>query len=248
MATLQTEGLIKRYGVLLVTDAVSLDIRSGELHALIGPNGAGKTTLINQLSGELQSNAGHIRFDGQDVTAAPIHQRARSGLLRSYQITSIFEEFTVLENAALSALGARQHAWSFWRPMLANAKARAAAEEAVDAAGLTQFATTVAGELAYGQRRQLELAMALAAQPKFLLLDEPMAGMSVQESAAVTELLRGLKRRYTILLVEHDMDAVFALADRISVLVYGRVMFTGTADEIREHPEVRAVYLGDETN
>jgi branched-chain amino acid transport system ATP-binding protein len=248
MASLQTEGLIKRYGALLVTDAVSLDIRSGELHALIGPNGAGKTTLINQLSGELQSNAGHIRFDGQDVTAAPIHQRARSGLLRSYQITSIFEEFTVLENAALSALGARQHAWAFWRPMLANAQARAAAEEAVDAAGLTQFATTVAGELAYGQRRQLELAMALAAQPKFLLLDEPMAGMSVQESAAVTELLRGLKRRYTILLVEHDMDAVFALADRISVLVYGRVMFTGTADEIREHPEVRAVYLGDETN
>ncbi|MBK6715726.1 MAG: ABC transporter ATP-binding protein [Burkholderiales bacterium] len=248
MATLQTEGLIKRYGVLLVTDAVSLDIRSGELHALIGPNGAGKTTLINQLSGELQSNAGHIRFDGQDVTAAPIHQRARSGLLRSYQITSIFEEFTVLENAALSALGARQHAWSFWRPMLANAKARAAAEEAVEAAGLTRFASTAAGELAYGQRRQLELAMALAAQPKFLLLDEPMAGMSVQESAAVTELLRGLKRRYTILLVEHDMDAVFALADRISVLVYGRVMFTGTADEIREHPEVRAVYLGDETN
>ncbi len=248
MASLQTEGLIKRYGALLVTDAVSLDIRSGELHALIGPNGAGKTTLINQLSGELQSNAGHIRFDGQDVTAAPIHQRARSGLLRSYQITSIFEEFTVLENAALSALGARQHAWSFWRPMLANAKARAAAEEAVEAAGLTRFASTAAGELAYGQRRQLELAMALAAQPKFLLLDEPMAGMSVQESAAVTELLRGLKRRYTILLVEHDMDAVFALADRISVLVYGRVMFTGTADEIREHPEVRAVYLGDETN
>ncbi len=248
MASLQTEGLIKRYGALLVTDGVSLDIRSGELHALIGPNGAGKTTLINQLSGELQSNAGHIRFNDQDVTAQPIHRRARSGLLRSYQITSIFEEFTVLENAALAALGARQHAWTFWRPMLGNAQARAAAQEAVEAAGLSAFAATVAGELAYGQRRQLELAMALAANPKFLLLDEPMAGMSVQESAAVTELLRGLKRRYTILLVEHDMDAVFALADRISVLVYGRVMFTGTADEIREHPEVRAVYLGDEAH
>lgn len=248
MAALQTEGLVKRYGALLVTDDVSLDIRSGELHALIGPNGAGKTTLINQLSGELRSAAGLIRFDGHDVTAEPIHRRARSGLLRSYQITSIFEEFTVLENAALSALGSRQHAWGFWRPMLADARARAAAEEAVEAAGLTAFATTLAGELAYGQRRQLELAMALAAGPKFLLLDEPMAGMSVQESAAVTALLHGLKRRYTILLVEHDMDAVFALADRISVLVYGRVMFTGTADEIRAHPEVRAVYLGEESN
>ncbi|MDP3821036.1 MAG: ABC transporter ATP-binding protein [Burkholderiales bacterium] len=248
MASLQTEGLVKRYGALLVTDNVSLDIRSGELHALIGPNGAGKTTLINQLSGELPSNAGRIHFDGHDVTAEPIHRRARSGLLRSYQITSIFEEFTVLENAALAALGARQQAWGFWRPMLADARARAAAEEAVEAAGLTALASTLAGELAYGQRRQLELAIALAAGPKFLLLDEPMAGMSVQESAAVTTLLRGLKRRYTILLVEHDMDAVFALADRISVLVYGRVMFTGTADEIRAHPEVRAVYLGEETN
>jgi len=200
------------------------------------------------LSGELRSSAGRIRFDGQDVTTDPIHRRARSGLLRSYQITSIFEEFTVLENAALSALGARQHAWRFWRPMLADARARAAAEEAIEAAGLTAFAAILAGELAYGQRRQLELAMALAAGPKLLLLDEPMAGMSVQESAAVTALLRGLKRRYTILLVEHDMDAVFALADRISVLVYGRVMFTGTPDEIRAHPEVRAVYLGEETH
>ena len=247
MASLQTEGLVKRYGALLVTDDVSLDVRSGELHALIGPNGAGKTTLINQLSGELRPNAGRIRFDGQDVTAEPIHRRARSGLLRSYQITSIFEEFTVLENAALAALGARQSAWGFWRPMLADARARAAAEQAVEAAGLTALADTVAGELAYGQRRQLELAMVLAADPKFLLLDEPMAGMSVQESAAVTALLQGLKRRYTILLVEHDMDAVFALADRISVLVYGRVIFTGTPDEIRAHPEVRAVYLGEET-
>ena len=246
MASLQTEGLVKRYGALLVTDDVSLDIRSGELHALIGPNGAGKTTLINQLSGELRPNTGRIYFDGRDVTDEPIHRRARGGLLRSYQITSIFEEFTVRENAALSALGARQHAWGLWRPMLADARARADAEEAVGAAGLTALADTLAGELAYGQRRQLELAMVLAAKPKFLLLDEPMAGMSVQESAAVTELLQGLKRRYTILLVEHDMDAVFALADRISVLVYGRVIFTGTPDEIRAHPEVRAVYLGEE--
>ncbi len=247
MAALQTDSLVKRFGALLVTDNVSLDIRSGELHALIGPNGAGKTTLINQLSGELSSNSGRIHFDGQDVTGMPIHRRARGGLLRSYQITSIFEEFTVQENAALAAMGARKNAWGFWRPMLADERARDAADGAVKAAGLALLSDTLAGELAYGQRRQLELAMALAAEPKFLLLDEPMAGMSVQESAGVTELLHGLKGRYTILLVEHDMDAVFALADRISVLVYGRVMFTGTADEIRTHPEVRAVYLGEET-
>ena len=244
---LETEGLVKRYGALLVTDHVSLDVRPGELHAVIGPNGAGKTTLINQLSGELPSEQGRIRFDGHDVTALPVDRRARLGLLRSYQITSIFEEFSVLENAVLAALASKRHAWRFWRPMLEDAAARAAGEEAVAAVGLSAQAGAPAGELAYGQRRQLELAMTLAAQPKLLLLDEPMAGMSVQESAAVTALLRGLKRRYTILLVEHDMDAVFSLADRISVLVYGRLMFTGTPDEIRAHSEVRAVYLGEET-
>jgi len=247
MSALQTQGLVKRYGALQVTDHVSLDIRAGELHAVIGPNGAGKTTLINQLSGELAADEGRIVFDGRDIGALPVHRRARAGLLRSYQITSIFEAFTVAENAVLAALAAKRNAWRFWAPMHADAAARAAADTAMAAAGLTPLADTPAGELAYGQRRQLELAMALAAQPKFLLLDEPMAGMSVQESAAVTDLLRGLKGRYTILLVEHDMDAVFALADRISVLVYGRVMFTGTPGEIREHPEVRAVYLGEET-
>jgi branched-chain amino acid transport system ATP-binding protein len=247
MASLRTEGLVKRYGALLVTDHVSLDIRAGELHAVIGPNGAGKTTLINQLSGELPADEGRIVFGGLDISALPVHERARAGLLRSYQITSIFEEFSVAENAMLAALATKRHAWRFWTPMRDDAVAREAADAAVLAAGLAAHRDVLAGELAYGQRRQLELAMVLAAQPKFLLLDEPMAGMSVQESAAVTELLRGLKGRYTILLVEHDMDAVFALADRISVLVYGSVMFTGTPDEIREHPEVRAVYLGDET-
>ena len=245
-ASLRTEALVKRYGALLVTDGVSLDIEAGELHAVIGPNGAGKTTLINQLSGELASEEGVIRFDGNDVTGLPVHERARRGLLRSYQITSIFEDFSVLENAVLAAVGAREHAMRFWQPMLANAGARQAAQDALAATGLAQRAGVPAGELGYGERRQLELAMGLAAGPKFLLLDEPMAGMSVQESAAVIELLKRLKRRYTILLVEHDMDAVFALADRISVLVYGRVMFTGTPDEIRNHPEVRAVYLGEE--
>ncbi len=246
-SALHTEGLIKRYGALLVTDQVSLDIPAGELHAVIGPNGAGKTTLINQLSGELAPDGGSIRFDDADVTALPVHERARRGLLRSYQITSVFEHFSVLENAVLAALGAREHAMGLWRPMLADPRARRAAEDSLSAVGMAKCADVPVGELGYGEQRQLELAMALAAQPKFLLLDEPMAGMSAQESAAVIALLKGLKRRYTILLVEHDMDAVFALADRISVLVYGRVMFTGTPQEIRSHPEVRAVYLGEET-
>jgi branched-chain amino acid transport system ATP-binding protein len=244
---LRTEALVKRYGGLLVTDHVSLDIRAGELHAIIGPNGAGKTTLINQLSGELVSNEGKVVFAGKDVTSLPIHRRARMGLLRSYQITSIFEDFTVHENVVLSALGAKEHAFRFWRPMLGRGASARAAEEALQAAGLAALADVPAADLAYGQRRQLELAMALAAQPKFLLLDEPMAGMSVQESGAVVALLKNLKGRYSILLIEHDMEAVFALADRITVLVYGKAMFTGTPDEIRANPEVKAIYLGEES-
>jgi branched-chain amino acid transport system ATP-binding protein len=245
-SVLRTESLTKRFGALLVTDAVSLDIGKGELHAIIGPNGAGKTTLINQLSGEIQPNSGSVWFNGVDVSVLPIHERAKRGLLRSYQITSIFEDFSVLENATFSALGSRRHAFRFWRPMLKDEGARRLAEEALGATGLLSRANVAAGELGYGERRQLELAMSLAAGPKFLLLDEPMAGMSAQESTAVIALLQRLKRKYTILLVEHDMDAVFALADRISVLVYGKVLFTGTPDEIRNHPEVRAVYLGEE--
>ena len=245
-AMLQTERLVKRYGGVLVTDHVSLDIRPGELHAIIGPNGAGKTTLINQLSGELVSNEGRVLFGGADVTALPIHRRAQAGLLRSYQITSIFEEFTVQENVVLAALGAREHAFGFWQPMLKRQAAVRAADEAMDAAGLGRRKQVFAVDLSYGERRQLELAMALSAQPKFLLLDEPMAGMSVQESSAVVALLQSLKGRYSILLIEHDMDAVFALADRITVLVYGKVLFCGTPDEIRRHPEVRAVYLGED--
>jgi branched-chain amino acid transport system ATP-binding protein len=246
MSILKTEALVKRYGGITVTDHVSLDIRAGELHAIIGPNGAGKTTLINQLSGELASDSGRVWYDGKDVTALPIHARARHGLLRSYQITSIFDEFTVRENAVLAAIGAKEHGWRFWQPMLSRGAQAGAAEEALRLCGLASRADVPASGLAYGERRQLELAMALAAGPSFLLLDEPMAGMSVQESGAVVEMLARLKGRYSILLIEHDMDAVFALADRITVLVYGKVLFTGTPDEIRTHPEVKAVYLGEE--
>ncbi|CAN5578832.1 ABC transporter ATP-binding protein [soil metagenome] len=243
---LRTEGLVKRYGGLVVTDDVSIDIRPGELHAVIGPNGAGKTSLINQLSGETAPNAGKVWFDGFDLTDAPTHVRARRGLLRSYQVTSIFEEFTVLENAVLSALGSRRHAYAFWKPMVRKSAAVDSAHTALASVGLSASEGVIAGELGYGQRRQLELAMALAAGPRFLLLDEPMAGMSTEESTSVVKLLQSLKGQYSILLIEHDMDAVFALADRITVLVYGRIAFCGTPEEVRNNPEVRAIYLGDE--
>ena len=247
MSLLRTSNLVKRYGGLTVTDHVSIDIVTGELHAFIGPNGAGKTTLINQLSGELSSDSGTVMFNEQDITALGIAERARMGLLRSYQITSIFVEFTGLENVMLAAAGVLKKGIGFWQPLLGRTDLASTAREALADTGLLSKENTLADELGYGERRQLELAMSLAGRPRFLLLDEPMAGMSVQESASVIALLRQLKGKYTILLVEHDMDAVFALADRISVLVYGKIMFTGTPDEIRNHPEVRAVYLGEET-
>lgn len=242
----QTTDLTKNYGALRVTDEVSLQLRPGELHAIIGPNGAGKTTLINQISGELAPDLGQIQFAGQDVTGQPIHVRARGGLVRSYQITSVFEEFTVIENVALAARGARSHGFSLWKALLEDSQARTSAQTAIASVGLARLSNAPAGDLGYGERRQLELAMALAMEPRFLLLDEPMAGMSVRESVEVVALLQRLKGRYTILLVEHDMNAVFALADRISVLVYGRLMVTGTPAEIRANEAVKAIYLGDE--
>lgn len=242
----RTQGLAKSYGALQVTNGVSLEIATGELHAIIGPNGAGKTTLINLLCGEQHLDAGRIWIGADDMTASPVHARVRAGMLRSYQITSIFEEFSVLENVVFSAMAATGRAFGFWRPMTGNAAAMQAGDEALDAVGMRHRTCVPAGELGYGERRQLELAMALATRPSVLLLDEPMAGMSIQESAAVVTLLRSLKQRYTILLVEHDMDAVFSLADRISVMVYGKLVFTGTPAEVRNHPEVTAAYLGDE--
>ncbi len=246
MASLRTQSLTKRFGGLLVTDDVSLEIRPGELHAIIGPNGAGKTTLINQLSGEQVCDSGKIWFNQEDVTALPLYQRACRGLLRSYQITSIFEEFTVLENAVLAVIGAAGKGYGFWRTMMSQRDAVVQAEDSLHATRLEMRKNVPAGELGYGERRQLELAMALASQPKLLLLDEPMAGMSIEESALVVQLLHSIKGKYSMLLIEHDMEAVFSLADRITVLVSGRAAFCGTPDEIRHHPEVRAIYLGDE--
>lgn len=246
-SALSVSNMTKHFGALRVTDAVSLEVAPGEIHAIIGPNGAGKTTLINQLSGELTSDSGQIWLGSQEVTHLPVDQRVRLGLLRSYQITSVFEQFTVFENATLSALGAKSHAFSFWRRMLEHDRQVQQAIQVLTATGLADRSHLLAAELGYGEMRQLELAMALAAEPQILLLDEPMAGMSATEAAAVTRLLLGLKGHYAILLIEHDMQAVFALADRITVLVYGKVLFTGTPDEVKNHAQVRAVYLGEES-
>ena len=243
---LSIQGLRKAFGALVATDGVSLDVRPGELHALIGPNGAGKSTLIAQICGDLRPDAGRIAFAGEDITALPAHLRARRGLGRSFQITQLCPDFTALENVLLSLEAMNGGSPDIFSNPRRNAANVAAARGWLDRAGLAGFEDRVVARLAHGQRRQLEIAVALARAPRLLLLDEPMAGMGPEESAALTALLQGLKGDYPILLVEHDMDAVFALADRISVLVYGRVIFTGTPAEIRAHPEVRAAYLGEE--
>jgi len=245
-AILEVSGLVKRFGGLLATDHLSLSLEQGEIHAVIGPNGAGKTTFINQLGGEILPDEGRIVFDGHDITHEPPFRRARVGLGRSYQITSVFDDFSVLQNTALAVQAHAGHSFRFWQPA---ARERALVDPAMAAlaqVGLADRAHTPVSVLAHGERRQLEIAMVLATGAKLLLLDEPMAGMSPLESEAVVALLHKLKRQCTILLVEHDMDAVFALADRITVLVYGHPVATGTPDEIRNQPEVREAYLGAE--
>ena len=244
MTLLSVTGLVKRFGGLVATDGVDLAVASGELHAVIGPNGAGKTTLINQLSGEIAPDAGRIAFDGVDITGLPVYRRALSGLSRSYQITSVFLEFTALENVALAAQAHDGHSFRFIRPVAREEGLAATARDALAQVGLLDRAHVAASELSHGEHRQLEIAMTLATNPKLLLLDEPMAGMGRHESEAMVALLQQLKRRYAIVLVEHDMDAVFALADRISVLVYGRVIACDAPAAIRSDPEVREAYLG----
>ena len=246
MNHLEVRGLVKRFGGLLATDHVDLDLVRGELHAVIGPNGAGKTTLINQLSGEIIPDEGRIVFDGHDLTREPPNQRAMAGLGRSFQITSVFNDFTVLQNAALAVQAHAGHSFRFWRPAASEPALTKPAMVALEQVGLAARAHTPVAVLAHGERRQLEIAMVLATGAKCLLLDEPMAGMSPAESEAVVTLLRQLKGEHTILLVEHDMDAVFALADRLTVLVYGRPIASGTPEQIRNHPEVREAYLGEE--
>ena len=243
---LSTDSLVKRFGGLAATDGLSLSVAEGELHALIGPNGAGKTTLIGQLSGELTPDSGTIRFDGRDVTRLPVHKRARRGLARSFQITSIFPSFTALDNVALAVQAHAGHSFRFWRDAGRDRRLADPARAVLERVGLGARADTRADALAHGEKRQLELAMALATGPRLLLLDEPMAGMGPEDSARMVELLQELKGGVTILLVEHDMDAVFALADRITVLVRGKDLASGTPEQIRNDPAVREAYLGDE--
>jgi branched-chain amino acid transport system ATP-binding protein len=243
---LAARRLRKRFGGLVATDGVDLEVAEGEALAIIGPNGAGKTTLLGQLSGDLRPDAGTIRFAGADITALPAAARSHRGLARSFQITSIFREFTALDNVALAVQAHAGHSFRFWRAARAELALRVPARAILERVGLGARADIVAGTLAHGEQRQLEIAMALATRPRLLLLDEPVAGMGLDESQRMVELLRSLRGRHTIVLVEHDMDVVWALADRISVLVYGRVIATGAPEAIRLNAEVRRAYLGEE--
>ncbi|MHC0052990.1 ABC transporter ATP-binding protein [Actibacterium sp. D379-3] len=242
---LTLSGLCKTFGALTATDDVSLDLRPGEIHALIGPNGAGKSTLIKQIAGELRPDAGTIRFEGQAIDDLDAAARARLGLARSFQVSSVLPDFTVLQNVVLAVQGASGRSFRFFRPVLRDPALVDPAQFHIAQAGLAGRADVPAAELAHGERRKLEIAMALALRPRVFLLDEPMAGMGPEGARHLTHILHDLRETAPILLVEHDMDAVFALADRISVLVYGRIIATGTVPEIRANAEVQRAYLGD---
>jgi branched-chain amino acid transport system ATP-binding protein len=242
---LRVENLVRRFGGIVATDNLSLDVARGELHAIIGPNGAGKTTLISQLTGQLRPDSGTIRFADQDITGLPAWRRSALGLARSFQITSLLLDFTVIDNVALAAQAHDGHSFRFWGNARKESHLREAARSALDRVGLAHRADVVVSELSHGEHRELELAVALATKPQLLLLDEPMAGLGITESARMVKLLQALRREVTIVLVEHDMDAVFALADRITVLVYGRVIASDAPAAIRVNEEVRRAYLGD---
>jgi branched-chain amino acid transport system ATP-binding protein len=243
---LQIDGLTKRFGGVIACDGVTLGVAAGELHAVIGPNGAGKTTLIGQLTGEIAPDAGRIVFAGRDITDLPVHRRSAIGLARSFQITSLFLDFTALDNVALAVQAHDGHSFRFWRDARNEPELRRPARAALARVGLADRADVVVAAMSHGEHRQLEIAMALATRPAMLLLDEPMAGMGPEESQRMVATLGELKRELTILLIEHDMEAVFALADRITVLVYGRVIATGAPEEIRANPDVRQAYLGED--
>ncbi len=243
---LELRGLHRHFGGLTVTEDVSLAVTAGEIHAVIGPNGAGKTTLINLISGTLRPDAGQVIFAGRDITRLSLPRRARRGLARSFQITAVVPGFTALENTALAVQAGAGTSFRFFRPAAAEAALNGPALSALEQVGLGHRAAVPAGLLSHGEKRQLELAIALAMRPRLLLLDEPLAGAGPEETERLVHILRNLKGGYTILLVEHDMQAVFALADRISVLVYGRLIATGTPGAIRANPEVRAAYLGED--
>jgi branched-chain amino acid transport system ATP-binding protein len=243
---LELRGVRKQFGGLRATDDVSLSVPPGALHALIGPNGAGKTTLINQIAGELHQDAGAILLEGVEIGALPPWERVKRGLARTFQITQLLPDETALDNVALAVQARQGHSFRFLADARKNLDARTQAVQLLQDVGLSANGSVRVANLAQGERKQLELAVALATRPSLLLLDEPMAGLSSAESQEMVVLLRKLKGRVTIVLVEHDMDAVFALADCISVLVYGQVVATGSSDEIRVNPAVRAAYLGED--
>jgi len=243
---LEIRDLRKSFGAVHATQGVNLEVRPGELHALIGPNGAGKTTLLSQISGEILPDGGSIWLDGSDITRMPAHKRPGAGLARSFQISQLYPDFTAEDNVAMAVQAHSPGGFNLWKNARRLARLREPARQALDRVGLAGRADVRVSALAHGEKRQLELAMALSLDASVLLLDEPMAGMGAEESQRMTALLQTLKGRYAILLVEHDMDAVFALADRVTVLVYGKTIFTGTPDEVRRHPDVRAAYLGEE--
>jgi len=243
---LRVDALVRRFGGILATDHVSLDVARGELHAIIGPNGAGKTTLISQLTGHLAPHAGSIFLGGRDITGLPAYRRSGLGLARSFQVTSLLSDFTAADNVALAAQAHDGHSFRFWGNARKERGLRETARAALERVGLVGRADVPVSKLSHGEQRELELAVALATKPQLLLLDEPMAGLGVTESARMVKLLSELRKEVTIVLVEHDMEAVFALADRISVLVYGRVIASGLPSEIRQNDEVKRAYLGDQ--
>ncbi len=245
-AVLELKNVTKRFGALIASDDVSLTLRRGEIHALIGPNGAGKSTLIKQISGELAPDGGTIRFRGQDINGLDAPARARLGLARTFQISSIAPEFTALQNVMLAVQAVSGRIFRFLTPVMSDTALTKPAMAHLASAGLATRANMRAADLSHGERRQLEIAIALALQPKAFLLDEPMAGMGPEGAAKLTGFLDTLRNEAPILLVEHDMDAVFALADRISVLVYGRIIATGSVEDIRANPDVRTAYLGED--
>jgi branched-chain amino acid transport system ATP-binding protein len=243
---LRVQDLVRRFGGIIATDHVTLDVAQGELHAIIGPNGAGKTTLISQLTGHLMPDSGSIFLGCEDISHLAAWRRSALGLARSFQITSLLLDFTAADNVALAAQAHHGHSFSFWRNARRESGLRQAAQAALERVGLGHRADVLVSRLSHGEQRELELAVALATKPQLLLLDEPMAGLGVTESARMVKLLQELRKEVTIVLVEHDMDAVFALADRISVLVYGRVIASDVPAAIRQNEEVKRAYLGDQ--
>lgn len=243
---LKVEQLVKTFGGVTATDHVDFDVMPGEIHAVIGPNGAGKTTFVAQIAGMLRQDSGSIVFDGREIGRMPAAQRSHAGLARSFQITSVFKNFTAQENVALSLQAHAGHSFRFWKRASTDERLVEPARKILADVGLADRALVLAGNLAHGEQRQLEIAMALATSPKMLLLDEPTAGMGTEESETMRAFMKALKGRYSMLLIEHDMDTVFSLADRVTVLVYGRGIATGTPEEIRNNAEVRAAYLGED--